>query len=270
MKAFKLLISLIVLAISLPSCVTYLTPSMTGDNNIGYLPRPFSKDTIKRLNYISAEYSSSSAPSGDLNFNLGMLNISKGHTLKHINFGYGAFVFLGNANYENDSTISKSDSDNPINNFNKFLYGGGLRTTIGFHVTEIKNLDLRILNWENAFSIEKGDYANYRKEIYRSTLSYPVYVSNLDKFFTTGLSSEILWNPNFLNKNLQIGLRLFVGITSGLNKSFINKDTNQTDPDMDYRAVSFNSFIKYKKIFSTLQMGAEHNLGAKIALGYSF
>jgi hypothetical protein len=268
MKKYLCIAAVVIFIINLSSCVSYLPPSMTGNNNIEYLPRPFGADSAVSKSYVSAALCNSSSFDSQLNFNLGMVNFSRGHTFKHINLGYGAFAFLGNAGYRKGTTSS------PLDNFNKFLYGWGLRATVGFQIVPNKgSFNFRLLNWENAFSIENGAYTNFRKDIYQTTSpnsSYSIYASNLSRLFTTGLSSEVIWGKAFNNDDLQIASRLFVGVTPRLNKSFKDLSSPELNLDLNNAAVNIGTFIKFKQLFGSVQIGVENSSGSKIALGYTF
>ncbi len=79
----------------LSSCAIYLAPTMSGGNNIGYLPRPTSADSAKVTTYVSGEISYAEDNSADLIYTLGALNVSRGHNIGQFNFGYGLFGFAG-------------------------------------------------------------------------------------------------------------------------------------------------------------------------------
>ncbi|MBK0381907.1 hypothetical protein I5M32_02960 [Pedobacter sp. SD-b] len=251
------------------SCVSYITPNMSGDSNIAYLPRPLKADSVKSKIYLSGEYASSS-PKGNLLMNSGLINLSRGHTFKKLNFAYGLFGFFGNASYQ-DSSIDRYSSQT-IENFKRSFYGFGLRSAIGLQLVK-NDFNFRYVNWENAFSSEFGEYAQYRKLLYdgpQSNGSETVYVNKRTSFYTTGLSTEAIWSNAFNDKNSQIGLRFFAGITPGLRNHFKEVNNQTIKNDQNNIAIILSSFIKFHQAFLNLQIGSEINTSIKIGLGYAF
>ena len=256
------------------SCTRFITPVITGGNNIGYLPRPMYADSVKAKNYVSAEYATSSSSDGHLTFNYGSLKFSRGHTYHKINLGYGVFGFAGQANYSDTTSGGYYNEPPPIPNFKKSFYGGGLRTTIGYQVLS-KNgaINFRVINWENAFSLEKGDFANYRKQLYETSYSgnyLDVYVSNLHQMYSTGLSSEIIFKNYLGIDNLEGSIRLFVGYTPNLSKSYRNISSSYGERNISNEIITFSTYLRYHHIFGDLQIGGDQNFGAKFAVGYAF
>lgn len=268
-KIMKYGFLLIVFTIFLTSCTTYFSPVMSGGNNIGYLPRPTFNDSIKTEKYISGEYHYSEDNSGNLQFHIGEINISKGHTYKIYNYGYGAFGYMGVAGFEKPT---ENNSANTIDNFTMFVYGGGITTTIGLQtVSQNGNFNFRFLNWENAFSIERGEFSKFRKELYEITTSSGngnFYVSNLTNLYTTGLSTECIFIQNN-RKKTQIGIRLFLGYTPNLTQNFRNLNGTAAYSNSE-PAFIISSYIRNKKSFATLQIGGEINTSLKIGVGHIF
>ena len=272
----NILISFLLFAFVLlmAACTRFITPVMTGGNNIGYLPRPIYTDSIKTKNYVAAEYGTSSSSDGHLSFEYGSITFNRGHTYKKINLGYGVFGFAGQANYSDTTSDGYYNEPPPIPNFKKSFYGGGLRTTIGYQIiSKNGNVNFRVINWENAFSIEKGDFTNYRKQLYQTnyTGSYlDVYVSNLHQIYSTGLSSEIIWKNYLGVANLEGAIRLFVGYTPNLSRSYRNISNSYGDKTISNEIITFTTYLRYDHIFGNLQIGGDQNFGAKFAVGYSF
>ncbi|OAQ40665.1 hypothetical protein A5893_06915 [Pedobacter psychrophilus] len=261
---------LIILAIYTSSCSSYLTPNMTGDNNIGYLPRPVNAEEKKSKIYVSGEYNYS-APKGDLEMKSGLISLSRGHSLKNLNFAYGVFGFFGDANYQDTTTLERGES-RTIENFNKSFYGFGLRSTIGLHYVR-KDFTFRYINWENAFSTEKGEYANYRKILFDGPNmrgNQNIAVSKEKVLYTTGLSTEIICNNAFNENNSQFGLRLFVGFTPNLKNTFKRINNGAMEETDNKFAINVSTYFKVKRIFANVQLGSEINTSLKAGLGYSF
>lgn len=264
--------SILLFSILLSSCISYFPPAITGNTNIGYLNRPAYSDSVHSETYISGGFLSEQPTDGHLITNLGMFQINKGNTYQHLNFGYGIFGVLGTANYHDSTAISFGNS--PLQDFRKSVYGFGLRTTIGIHfISNNRNFNFRALNWENAFSVEKGAYADFRKEIYNhpynQTNERILFVSKKTQIFTTGFSSEILWNNAFHTPGLELSYRFFLGFSPNLNESF--KAINRSD--YTHRPISsaiiVSTGLRYRKFIIMSEFGSEINNGAKIAIGYT-
>ncbi len=257
------------------SCTRYITPPVTGQNNIGYIPRPFYQDSSSSKIYISGGYQTATSTNGHLNFYMGNLNISRGHSFKNINFGYGLFGSFGKAVYKDSITKTNNyPNSKPIANFNKNLNNIGIRTTLGYHaISDNGKTTFRFINWESAFSIENGDYADYRSDLYKSNISdspVRIYVTNQRNFLTTGLSTEVIKREAFDIKDLEISFRFFFGNTFNFNNSYRNIGRGSSEINKKGGCVVASYFVKYKKIFTSIELGTDVNYGAKLLLGYRF
>ncbi len=256
-------------SIILSSCSTYIAPALSGGNNIGYLPRPIQSDSVKSSTYISGDFGYFRDESEDIDFKIGSLNISRGHIVNHFNFGYGFFGFVGQANY-----VKPGDSSYGIDSFVKSLYGGGLRITIGLQpLYSDQNFDFRILNWESAFSTENGAFYEYRKELYNGAPipsgDYTFYVSKQSNLFTTGLSTEGIFNSKWNKKSFRIGYRLFIGYSPWLKQRTKNV-SGTASYTKDSTVICFSSFFQYNRFFGNLETSQRYLSGSKFTLGYSF
>lgn len=262
------LLFLLPLIILFSSCRTYITPALPG-NNMGYLPRQMEADSIKSLTHASASYAGASSPgNGSVSFEMGMLNVNRAHTFKGFNVAYGAFGYFGSA--EHQYSNGKNDADYPPA-FNKNMYGFGLRTSIGFHSTSLNgNTDFRFINWENALSTESGSYADFRDEIYNGKVYNYAGVSNRKRFWTTGLSTEVIFRAR-RNHDIKHAFRLFIGGTPGLANSFKYGQFINLEKVMNSSSAwNFNYFLSVKKITLSLEMAKNINFASKISLGYRF
>lgn len=260
----------LVLIISSSSCRTYITPGLPG-NNMGYLPRQMEADSIKSLTHASASFAGASSPgNGSVSFELGMLNINRAHTFKGFNIAYGFFGYLGSAEHLYSNNRNDANGDYPPA-FNKNMYGFGLRTSIGLHSTSANgNTDFRFINWENSLSTESGAYADFREEIYNGQVYNYAGVSNRKRFWTTGLSTEVIFRARH-NHEIKHAFRLFIGGTPGLANSF--KYGHLADVEKIIRSSSawnLNYFLSVKKITLSLELAENINLASKISLGYKF
>ncbi len=263
------------LLISFSSCTRFITPPVTGQNNIGYIPRPFYKDSTTSITNVSLGYDVAQSKDGHLQFEAGVININRGHTYKQFNFGYGLFADLGKAIYNDTLTNKNYPNDPAVKSFRLNFNNLGLRTTIGYQIiSDNGKTNFRVINWENAFSVENGSYKDYRDSLFKQNITETgirVYVSNLSRFYTTGLSSEIIKNNAFGTADLQVSLRLFIGGTFNLGNSFRNiTDRNLSDAYFSRACITASYYLKYKRMMGSLQIGNDVNFGSKIALGYTF
>jgi hypothetical protein len=262
--------SLLLLVILFSSCRTYLTPALLG-NNMGYLARPMEADSIKSFNHVTASYAGAASPdNGKVTFELGMLNINRGHTFKGFNIAYGAFGYLGKVSnsYAENATIDPREYPP---SFKKNIYGFGLRSSIGLHnMSSNGNTDFRFINWENAISTEKGSYTNFRDQVYNSRIYDYAAVSDRKVLWTTGLSTEVIWRAR-QNHDIKHAFRLFIGGTPGLADSFkYGKDTEISKVVKSSAGWSFSYFLYIKKFTLSLEGGKNLNVANKISLGYAF
>ncbi|MDQ0965796.1 hypothetical protein QFZ20_001199 [Flavobacterium sp. W4I14] len=264
------LFSFFLVVILTSSCRTYLTPALPG-NNMGYLPRPMEADSVKSLTHASASFAGASSPgNGSVSFELGMLNINRAHTFKGFNIAYGVFGYLGSAENTYQDNANNAKADYPPS-FNKNMYGFGLRTSIGFHSTSVNgNTDFRFINWENALSTESGAYADFRQEVYNGKVYNYAGVSNRKRFWTTGLSTEVIFR-GMRNHDIKHAFRLFIGGTPGLANSFKYGDFADIDKRIKSSgAWNLSYFLNVKKITLSFEIAENINLASKISLGYKF
>lgn len=262
MKSNYILLIFSLAALFLNSCSTpsYFVPA-AGGNDISYLPKPMESDSVKTKNYISASIAGLSLPYGTGDLNMGFLNYSRGYTFKNINIGYGAYGFAGSTSYDSNFY----GNDNKVEGFvGKGIFGGGIRSSIGYY-DNAGNAEFRILSWENALSFENGNYSKFRKEMYQ--LNDPdIITSDKTTFYTTGISSEIIWHPKKNLKN-HYAIRLFYGFTPGLNDSF-NRGVSNEKPNGGTFSSSF--YFKLRKFYGIFETGVSKGGSAKFSLGYSF
>ncbi|WP_379101064.1 hypothetical protein [Pedobacter alpinus] len=159
------------------SCTRYITPPVTGQNNIGYIYRPFYKDSSNSKINISLGYGFAASPDGHLEHQMATIDMTRGHSLKNFNFGYGVFAYAGKSVYNDTFTDTYSNPSNEVSTTSHFKYNFNnicLRTSIGYHlVSKNGKTNYRIINWENAFSIENGKYLDYRSNISPNSFAVP-------------------------------------------------------------------------------------------------
>ncbi|WP_316800382.1 hypothetical protein [Pedobacter frigidisoli] len=256
-------------AILFSSCTTYLTPAILG-NNIAYLPKSMVADSLKSLTSLSGSYAVAVSPDGDISYEMGMANLSRAHTFKDFNIAYGAYGYFGKAS--NGGTItSPEDSRKYLQSFSKSISGLGFRLSTGLsHTSTNGNTDFRYVNFENALSIESGNYTKFREQIYNSDLPDYVAVTRKKVLWTTGLSTEVIWQARH-NHDIKHSFRLFMGGTPGLVNSFKYGSANQRSITEDS---SFGFSLSYHLLVHRFSFCFETanrvNLSEKFTLGYCF
>lgn len=273
MKNYTLSILPLLLVITLfqSSCKSYLLPAALG-TNMSYQPKPMVIDSNHSLTHASGGIALSVSPGKSVRYSAGMININRAHTYKSINFAYGLMGYYGSASYDELSYDSIPRNKQLVPSFKMSTGGVGFKTSVGYHFTSQKgNTDFRIINWENSFSKELGNYAKFRKEIYRNAAQYYKNgVSDLINIWTTGLSTEIIWS----NKNdpeTKHAFRYFVGYTYGLKDSFLesaDKSFFELDTEIIDQAITINYFHQYKKFSMNFELGVNNKVGTKITMGY--
>lgn len=257
------------------SCKTYLTPSLPG-NNMTYMARPMVADEKHTKIYVNGGYAASQSPSAPVTFEMGMLNLHRSHTYQSINFSYGVFGYLGNAerSYTEDQDSQKQKR---IPAFKKQINGLGLKTSIGYHLTSTNgNTDFRLINWENSFGKESGSYSKFRQELFNASEYKNLYVSNQNKVWTTGLSTEIIWHAR-KRVYVQHAFRAFFGTTPGLKKHF-DREINNSDLINEDQwlktgvnfARSFSYFLTVKQFSASFEAAYNLNTAARFSFGYAF
>ncbi|RZK11444.1 MAG: hypothetical protein EOO43_19355, partial [Flavobacterium sp.] len=118
---------------------------------------------------------------------------------------------------------TSSKSDHILPDFNKSTAGLGIQTSIGYHITSDRgNTDFRIINWENSFTKEFGEFASFRNSLFGDLTYKNLIVSRADRLWTTGISSEIIFHHR-KNKEFKHAFKLFIGGSPNLKRSFDNE-----------------------------------------------
>ncbi|WP_293300087.1 hypothetical protein [Pedobacter sp. UBA4863] len=260
MKRFQTL-SVVAIMLALQSCNTpsYFLPAVTG-NDIAYLPKPMEVDSVKSKIHISGSIAGMTLPYNSGNLDMVFLNVSRGHTLKSLNFAYGVFGFAGRTTDENTNK-----GENQIVEFdNKNFYGGGLRSSLGFYDTS-GNAEFRVLSWENSLSFENGSYSSFRKK-YSTMNNKDIVSASQTMMYTTGAATEIIWHSKNRPAN-QFAFRIFFGFTADLNR---NLQKSNPKEEIDGKAIDFAFFMKLNKFYGVLNAGGNKGLTSKLSLGYAF
>jgi len=246
----------ILLSCSAPS---FFLPAVTG-NDVAYLPKPMEVDSVTSKTYLSASIAGMELPHNSGSMNMGFINISRGHTIKNINFAYGAFGFTGKTSDEDTNGGEKQIPEFDDKNF----YGAGLRTSIGYF-DNMGNAEFRMLSWDNSLSIENGNYSSFRKRIIDIN-NKDIVSASKTVLFTTGISTEIIWHSKRKPVN-QFAFRVFYGFTPGLNSNLRYSNPNAST---EGKAVDFAFYFKLNKFFGIFNTGGNKGFTSKFGLGYSF
>lgn len=242
-KTFVLLIGSLTM---LNSCSHLYTPTLY-HQDIAYMPKPMSSDTVRSKTYASAGIASYT----NTNYNDFLVswqfNVSRGYVFDGFNIAYGAFGVLGQ--YQN----SAINEGKPNYFTDKFFGDIGGRFSANTFVTSGRT-DLRLIGVEMAYSHEFGSFADFRQHL-NQVGGY--YVDPRTDLFSVGLTSEII----FHNRNdigFQNGIRGFLGQTLGhdqLDNTFYNSESAPPILRKTYFKVSY--FITFKNFFGTLEAGKE-------------
>jgi len=243
-------ILLVITATLFASCANVYTPALY-HQDIAYMPKPASFDSVKSATYASAGIN------GNYNQNYvdmlisGQFNLSRGYVFNNANLAYGVFGVLGD--YEN----SQIQQGQP-NYFNDRFFGavGGRFSANLFSNTG--RSDFRFLGIEMAYSHEFGDYLNFRRSV-ENVPGY--YVDPRSDLFTIGLTTEVLFHP-IGNTNIQHGIRGFLGYTFGFDDletnnyyNYYNQTQNNGSKLLSSVFPKASYFIKFKKYFGTVEFG---------------
>ncbi len=242
----KQLVLLLLGALLFASCSKIYSPALY-HQDIAYMPKPTSFDSVKSATYVSAGIYMNADVNEFKDFlTSGQLNISEGHAFNHFNLAYGAFAVLGNYN---NGTIDKGQSYYFPNEY--FAAVGG-RLSGDFFVKSGR-ADIRYIGFEAAYSHEWGGYAYFR----RTVQSVPYfYVDPRTDLFTVGLTSEIIFHP-VNNTGVRHGIRLFLGTTLGHNDLDGTYYANNGGSEDIFRQVfpKVSYFMQVKKFFWTVEWG---------------
>ena len=233
----------------------YYNPAMY-KNDIAYMPKPASFDSVKQAFYITGGLNTADGSNYDETITFGTLDVSSGHTFKSLNVAYGAFGFAGGV-----SRGSNNSTDRYAFN-SKSFYGAGARFSANLYEHQ-NNADIRYLGVEAVYSSEYGSYADYRKQVKGANNYYAITGTQL---VTVGLTSEILWHTRWSN-NTQYALRMFVGTKLGNHK--------YTDDIEDFDVkrlktlyVNLGYFMQYKRFMGSLNLNFFSS--GSLRLGYKF
>jgi len=251
----KIILLLSFASLIFASCSNVYTPALY-HQDVVYQPKPASFDTVKAVNYLSGGINvNTNNNGGDLLYS-GQFNLSRGYVFNNFNLAFGAFGVFGD--YQN-STIQK-DNGNYFSD--KFVGAVGGRASADVFITSGKT-DIRIIGVEAAYSHEYGSYADFRQYI---NTQHQYYTDPRTDLFSLGLTSEVIFHSR--NKDIEHGIRGFLGTTFGYNELDYTYYQTQTAADSRYRKMfgKLSYFIKVKKYFATIETG--ENIFLRVGLTF--
>jgi len=198
------------------SCSTrkIYTPALFHDD-ISYLPKPTSGDSLNHQTYFSGTYGGSSGFNNTNQITFYQADASQGWIFKNFNLAYGGYAVLGNVD-NSSNTIDSVKRLNPGLFDSKGFSALGARLSMNFYQRSGRT-DIRVLGFEASYSHEMGDYSNFRKQVGQ----FPdYYTTTMNDLFTLGASTEIILEGRRHPYN-KFGFRLFGGQTFG-NFNFLN------------------------------------------------
>ncbi len=238
------------------SCSHIYEPALY-HQDIAYMPKPTSFDSIRTSNYLSGALVAHS----NSNFNdfliSSQFNISRGYVFDHFNIAYGAFGVLGD--YQSDQ------SSNSASNYfsDKFFGAAGARFSANAFA-KMGRADFRFIGVEVAYSHEFGSYADFRQYLNKIPGSF---VDPRTDLYSIGLTTEVIFH-NRHNINFEHGFRGFFGTTLGYNQLDYTYYKNQTSTDNLFRTFfpKLTYFLRYNKFFATIDGGVDFF----VRFGYRF
>src|SRR6187402_423165 len=132
------------------SCTRHYYPSAVFQNDVQYMSKPYSGDSVLHGTYVSGALLAT-ANSGNIDdgASAGLLNIYQSYTLKNpdLNISYGVLGFAGNYTAGTDNTDIKID---------KSFYGLGANFSLSPYINR-GNVDWRIIGLDLVYTKEFGD-----------------------------------------------------------------------------------------------------------------
>jgi hypothetical protein len=264
LKKYLSLTLFITITAVISSCTrSYYAPGLY-HNDVQFMIKPHSKDSVKTRVYASGVYLAQNGAGSQGGSQSGLLNIYRSHTLPHFNLSYGALGYTGvysRTKTEDNGTIS------PL--VNKSFYGYGLNGSGSFYLSTRKT-DFRIIGIDLTYSHESGSFLAFRK----AQVGQPnVSSAAQDGMFSYGIFTEVIIKPG---ANTNFGFKLFVNQTPGN----ITRDLNRVDEDLHVHTESsamlgLTSFIGYKHFNFHTTMASGTTVGdisgaVQFGLAYKF
>ncbi|MBD1366506.1 hypothetical protein IDJ77_22015 [Mucilaginibacter sp. ZT4R22] len=264
MKNLNHLLLLAITLCVLSSCTTrYYAPGLY-QNDVQFMIKPHSKDSVKTRVYASGAYLAQSGAGGQGSSNSGVLNIYQSRTIPHFNFSYGVMGYTGV--YTQTQTTTTGTATNNLF-INKSFSGYGFNGSTSFYLST-KKTDFRLIGVDLSYTHEGGDFLAFRK----AQVGQPnVQSAAQPQLFTYGIFSEFIVKAN---ETTNFGFKLFANHTPGK----INRDLRPTGSSFNTNNSStsgFTSFVGYKhfNFHTTFAIGSVYGYTAgssQLGLAYKF
>jgi hypothetical protein len=222
------------LLLILSSCTRHYYPSAMFQNDVQYMSKPYSGDSVRHGTYASGTFMVT-LNSGNIDEaeSAGLLNIYQSYTLKNpnLNISYGVLGFAGNYTGGNNNSLT---------DFDKSFYGLGANFSMSPYINR-DNIDWRIIGLDLTYTKEFGDYAAFRKRM--PDTDTRTFYRNTD-LFTYGIFTEAM-----IKVSPVVSLAFKVGLnnTPG-QKQYINGlpfDNIGFNANVGVRHLSFNLAYKF-------------------------
>jgi hypothetical protein len=263
-KNLNHLLLLAIILTVLSSCTTrYYAPGLY-QNDVQFMIKPHSKDSVKTRIYASGAYLAQSGANGQGSSGSGILNIYQSRTIPHFNFSYGVMGYTGV--YTQTQTTTTGTATNNLF-INKSFSGYGFNGSTSFYLST-KKTDFRIIGVDLSYTHEGGDFLAFRK----SQLGQPnVRSAAQPQLFTYGIFSEFVVRPSV---STNFGFKLFSNHTTGK----INRDLQRVEGFYNTGSSStfgFTSFVGYKHVnfHTTVALGSTNSSitgASQVGLAYKF
>jgi hypothetical protein len=210
------------------SCTQHYYPSAMFQNDVQYMSKPYSEDSVRHGTYVSGTYMVElNSDNLDDSETAGLLNIYQSYTLKNpnLNISYGVLGFAGNYTGNNNQF-----------GFDKSFYGLGANFSISPYINK-GNVDWRIIGLDLVYTKEFGDYAAFRNRM-PDTEDLTFYRKT--NLFTFGLFTEAM---------IKVSPAVSLAFKVGLNNTPGEKRySNDVLPSLPFNNVGFNANVGVKRL----------------------
>jgi hypothetical protein len=238
----------VIFCLGLSSCARRVYFPAIYQNDIQYMVKPHSTDSVKTGIYAAGTYLLQETLSSGGSINSGLLNIYRSHTVPNFNFSYGILGFFG--------SYAKDSSDTHITAGSKSFTGFGVNGSVSYY-KNFGEVDWRIIGTDLVYTHESGNYLNFRRAIAHDP---DVISATQAGLFTYGIFSELAIKPN---QNLNVGVKLFFSKTAGKitrTDLYDNQDFDSiigTTGSLGYKKITGHATLATTRLFTNVsfQMG---------------
>ncbi|WCT12395.1 hypothetical protein [Mucilaginibacter jinjuensis] len=236
------------------SCTKHYYPSAMFQNDVQYMSKPYSGDSVRHGTYVSgALLLTGNSGNIDDGASAGLLNIYQSYTLKNpnLNISYGVLGFAGNY---------RAGTDNTNISIDKNFYGLGVNFSMSPYINR-GNVDWRIIGLDLTYTKEFGDYAAFRQRMLNTDKL--TYYRKTD-LFTYGLFTEAMVK---VSPAVSLAFKIGLNNTPG-QKQYINGipfNNVGFNANVGVRHFSFNLAYKFMPTDAALIL-----LGLQLGAAYRF